>query len=130
MPDEIGPLPPEAQEIYQGFLNRPLATVEMLSQMVEQYLEIVQPYLGDRESHPARTARQVGEGLLTLLKECPETQLRHVQAAAMYFASYEDAVPDIETEDGFDDDAKVFNAVCRLVGRHDLEVVSDSRRVS
>lgn len=130
MHDKIGPLPTEAEEIYQGFLSRPLATVSMLHTMVEQYLEIVLPYLTDLDSHASRTARQVGGGLLTLLEDCPEEQLRHVQAAALYFASYEDAQPDIESDDGFDDDAEVFNAVCDLVGRDELKVRQEPTTVA
>ncbi len=122
MLDEIGPLPAEAEEIYQGFLSRPLATESMLKKMVEQYLKIVLPFLTDLDSHASRTARQIGSGLLSLLKDCPEDQFRHVQAATLYFASYEDAQPDIESDDGFDDDAEVFNAVCVLLGRDDLKV--------
>lgn len=93
----------------------------MLGRMVEQYMGVVPQVLGE-ESKAWQTARRVGVGLLLLLEGCAPEQLPLVQAAAFYFASDEDAVPDVQGEDGFDDDAEVFNAVCHAVGRPYLVV--------
>ena len=115
-------LPPETEEIYQRLLRRPLATPEMLRKMVQHYLSVISSVLTDHESHAWSTADSVGNGLLELLETCPLYQLPHVQAAVLYFVSSEDAVPDVESEEGFDDDAQVFNAVIGLLERPDLKI--------
>ena len=127
MPDTLDSLPSETKEIFQRFLRRPLATRGMLTRMTQEYLKVVGRVLTEKESHPWNTARRVGDGLLSLLRDCSAEELPYVQAATLYFASSEDAQPDVESEDGFDDDAEVFNAVCQMLERSDLIVPLSSR---
>jgi len=68
-------------------------------------------------------AEEVADGLLKLIEETPQSELSYVQAACAYFASNEDVLADLESIAGFDDDARVFNAVCGHLSRKDLEVV-------
>lgn len=122
MLETLDSLPAETKEIYQRFLRRPLATRGMLARMTEEYLKVVGRVLSDDESHAWNTARCVGDGLLCLLRDCSVDELPYVQAATLYFASSDDAQPDVESDEGFDDDAEVFNAVCRMLERSDLVV--------
>jgi uncharacterized membrane protein YkvA (DUF1232 family) len=39
-----------------------------------------------------------------------------VQAAVFYFIESDDAQPDLTSNEGYLDDAEVFNAVCRHIG--------------
>ncbi len=85
-------------------------------------------------SRIARTARDgvqfdedvavgIGQGLLQLL-EMPlkeEPQRSWVLAAVMYYVDLEDDDPDF-APGGFNDDAEVFNAVARAMGKENLVV--------
>lgn len=128
MLDTFDSLPLETKEIYQRFLRRPLATRGMLTRMTMEYLQVVGRVLTEHDSQALKTAQGVGDGLICLLRDCSEDDLPYVQAATLYFASSEDAQPDVESDDGFDDDAEVFNAVCRMLERSDLIVSSIPNR--
>lgn len=78
--------------------------------------------------HPfadARLAGRMAAGCRQLLgsddNHTPE-RLRRVQVAIDYLALAEDAEPDRDSLLGFDDDAEVFDAIARSLGREDLTV--------
>ena len=94
----------------------------MLKNKIESYLQTVLNASGENEFLDFPTAQKLSLSLGTLLELCSDDDLPHVQAAVLYFINTDDASPDLESILGFDDDAHVVNAVCRLIGRPDLEV--------
>lgn len=60
------------------------------------------------------------ESLLEIAHAMPKTHRAAVIAAARYFISDDDAVPDHRALTGLDDDVFVFNTVAREIGRTDL----------
>ncbi|MBK8979644.1 MAG: hypothetical protein IPM29_27410 [Planctomycetes bacterium] len=68
-------------------------------------------------------ARRIAAGCQTLLEDhtnhAPE-RLRLVQVAVRYLILDDDAESDRESILGFDDDARVFDAIARALGRPDL----------
>jgi uncharacterized membrane protein YkvA (DUF1232 family) len=59
-------------------------------------------------------------GLIT--DETPESDRRLIQAAIRYFVLEEDAVGDLVSQAGFDDDRTVMNAVLRALGLEHLVI--------
>lgn len=115
-------LPEETRETYLGFLKgRPL-TRELLIAKVRKYIDTISQ-ASDAEQHlDVATSSDLGRGLLRLLRDCPDEQLLHAQAATYYFLESDDAEPDLDSARGFEDDACVFNCVCRHIGMSDLEI--------
>lgn len=56
---------------------------------------------------------------MRLLRECEDSHLPHVQTAVFSFIESDDVQPDLTSNEGFLDDAEVFNAVCRHIGMRD-----------
>lgn len=106
-------LPDETQEVYRKYLDMPLADREALTNKVQRQLESIEKASDTHKLMDVSTADCIGDGLLHLIRDTDDELLHHVQAAAYYFASNEDLTPDIQPLIGFDDDAQVFNAVCR-----------------
>lgn len=119
-------LPEEAQHHYLEFLAQPLSTRDSLKDKVEEQLQAVQHHAEQHRLMDVATADCIGYGLLDLLKQASDEMLPHVQAAISYFASEIDVTSDFEPVIGFDDDARVFNAVCLHLGREDLTVPVDA----
>lgn len=94
-----------------------------MADQVNEYLKTLQEEADASEVVDVTMAKNIGAGLLDLIKNAHEEGLAHVQAATIYFIRSEDVTPDMETIAGFDDDAQVFNAVCAHLGRRELEVV-------
>lgn len=115
-------LPPETRDTYQRYLKLPLATKSMLTNKLDEYMETVLNASGENEFLDYTTAQRINLALRRLLEVCSQEQLLHVQAAAYYFVNSDDATPDLESLLGFDDDAEVVNAVCRLTGYPEFEV--------
>ncbi len=126
MPQLPPELPEEAKHHYLEFLSQPLSTRESLKEKVEEQLELVQHHSQQHRLMDVATADCVGHGLLDLIKGAPDELLPHVQAAISYFASEIDVTSDFEPVIGFDDDARVFNAVCSHLDRQDLIVPVDA----
>lgn len=62
------------------------------------------------------------EALLAMAHQLGADSRSHVVAAARYFVSPHDAVPDERACTGLDDDVQVFNHMARTVGRPDLVI--------
>lgn len=114
-------LPPETREVYTAYLTRPVLTRELLIAKVRGYIQTISDVARERKLDIG-TAGELGAGLLRLLRDCEDAQLRHAQAAVLYFMESDDAEPDLTSASGFDDDAEVFNAVCRHLGFPDYSV--------
>lgn len=111
-------LPPDLRSRWERLLQQPLAPVEVLRGDLEDYLARVEGTQADPK---------VLEGLVVgcralLAGEWDEERRRLVQAAVTYFLMEDDEEPDLDSVAGLDDDAEVFNAVARAVGRADLVI--------
>lgn len=116
-------LPPSLKATVVELYRQPLADTGELRQELDAYLEragLVFP----PGSHRRYLAEQIATRALSMLDslgpEGPEDQRRAVQAAARYLMMTDDAYSDFESEQGLEDDAQVFNAVCTCLGREDL----------
>lgn len=111
-------LPPDLRPRWERLLQQPLSPVEVLRGDLEDYLARVQGSLAD----PAVVAG-LASGCRTLLgASWTDEQRQLVQAAVTWFLLEEDDEPDLESVAGLDDDAEVFNAVVRELGRQDLVI--------
>lgn len=105
-------LPETTREAYRGYLSQPSLTRELLIAKVRKYVDTLLSAHRDLQTVDAGTSGALGQGLLRLVRDCPDEGLPHAQAAVYYFVESQDADPDIGSAHGFDDDAQVFNAVC------------------
>lgn len=116
-------LPEETIELYSKALEQPPLTRDTLRDMVENQLAQLKAAAQNNQEADLTLAEEVASGLLTLIHDTPQSELSYVQAACAYFTSNEDHLADLDSIEGFDDDARVFNAVCIHLNRKDLEVV-------
>jgi hypothetical protein len=115
-------LPRETREAYERYLKIPVAERGAIKNKIDDYVSTVLNASGENEFLDYPTAQRISLSLRKLLEVCSDDQLVHVQAATLYFISTDDASPDLESILGFDDDAQVVNAVCRVLGHPELEV--------
>lgn len=115
-------LPEETRETYLGYLSRHPVTRELLIARVRKYFEAISQASHDHQPVDVATSSDLGRGLLRLLRDCPDEGLMHAQAAVSYFVESDDADPDLGSDHGFEDDAQVFNCVCRHLGLPELSV--------
>lgn len=116
-----GKLPDEYKDAYLSYLKKTLLTREILIAKVRRYLGRISEAAA-QEHLDIGTASALAGGLLRLLRECEDKDLPHAQAAVYYFLESDDAEPDLSSEDGFHDDALVYNAVCSHLGLDELQV--------
>ena len=67
-------------------------------------------------------AERIGHGVEQLLAQAKSPDYPYVQAAAIYLIEDEDDQGDLTSCIGFDDDAEVFNAVCKFLDHPELAV--------
>lgn len=119
-------LPPETVDAYRAYLAKPTLTSQLLIAKVRGYIERISEASHGEKRLDIGTAGELGAALLRLLREVewqPE-QLKHVQAATLYYIESDDSEPDLQSEEGFLDDAQVFNAVCRHIGKPEYSVLN------
>lgn len=110
-------LPPDLRPRWERLLQQPLSPVEVLRGDLEDYLARV-----DGMADPAVLAG-LAAGCRDLLSgSWTHEQRQLVQVAVTWFLLEEDEEPDLESVAGLDDDAEVFNAVARELGRQDLVI--------
>lgn len=122
MAEILEQIPPETRPSFEKYMNEPLKSRELLRDTVDERLEKVREAATKIHFMDVTTADFVGDGLKHLVTDAPDDLLSHVQAAVLYFISDDDLTSDYEPVVGFDDDAKVFNAVCKLMDRSELLV--------
>jgi hypothetical protein len=122
LPSPPPDLPLETLATYEGYLRQAHLTRELLIAKVRRYLDTLCEAREDEQRLDVETSSDLGRGLLRLLRECADQHLPQAQAAALYFVESQDAEPDLASATGFDDDARVFNCVCRHVGLPELQV--------
>ncbi len=95
---------------------------DQLTARVAAYLSHIERAAAESESLDLPAARGLGNAILELIKLCPEEHSSHLQAVVAYFLHSDDAEPDFDSPDGFDDDIGVYNAVCEHVGLPELRL--------
>lgn len=124
--DGLSAVDPQARAAFERLLGQPLVGEEALARNVVQYLEVVHHVA---ETHPfievsqAEALALTSQALLrSVVPDTPDRDRRLIQAAIRYFITADDAVDDLSSQDGFDDDVQVMNGVVRALGRPDLVV--------
>lgn len=120
-------LPPEARQFYARLANAStLIPPKRLADQVKGYVKLVQATAQDNPWIDVDRVKELARSLMGLLRglerDGPEFEHRAVQAAVRYFVLEEDGDEDMESEDGFDDDIEVMNAVANALGRDDLVI--------
>ena len=117
-------LPEGTTEVYRAYLERAALTRQLLTAKVKRYIDTISQARGESAELDIGTAGILGAGLMRLIRECEDSHIPHVQAAVLYFIESDDAEPDLTSDQGFLDDAAVFNAVCRHIGfkQHQVDV--------
>lgn len=115
-------LPSKARTVYECFLAMPTLSKQALSSTIDRYLVSLGTASGENRLADLEKAQAIGAALKTLIEQCTEPEMPHVQAAAYYLINDEDAKPDLDSVLGFDDDAEVFNAVAEMLGHPELAV--------
>lgn len=121
-------LPPNFPEAHRAPFENTLKqgatrTPEEMRMGVKVHLSRVAKHAREGVQFDEDVAVGIGQGLLQLL-ELPmdeEPDRSWILAAVMYYVSMDDDEPDF-TPGGFQDDAEVFNAVARALGKENLVV--------
>lgn len=97
-----------------------------LADQVKGYLRLIQAEGRDKEWINVTLVESLATSLIGLLKTLkrggPEFQHHAVQTACLYFVTEEDGEEDMESEEGFDDDVEVMNAVANALGLEELVI--------
>lgn len=124
--DGLSAVDPQARAAFGRLLGQPLVGEEGLERNVVQYLDVVhhlaqtRPFIGVAQAEAlARTSQAL---LRSVAPDTPDRDRRLIQAAVRYFLTADDAVDDLSSQDGFDDDVQVMNVVVQALGRPDLVV--------
>ena len=123
----IRELPPEARPLFVRLGNADTLTPpKRLADQVKGYLSLVRATAEDNPWIKIDRVEELVRSLMGLLRDLkrdgPDFNHRAVQAACRYFVVEEDGDEDMESEDGFDDDIEVLNAVAAALGRDDLVI--------
>jgi hypothetical protein len=113
---------PQAAALYKKYLTDAPITPEELKQRLATYLEFVAKVSQVNTGVDHGLAQQIAQRLEELADAPPE-KFKFVQAAARYFTEDEDAEGDLVSAGGFNDDIAVLNALCRHLGRPDLQLL-------
>ncbi|MCA9513865.1 MAG: hypothetical protein KC635_02880 [Myxococcales bacterium] len=127
-------VPDHSRALLQQLLAEDLIPVEALPHIVESYRRVIHEARKKNPRTNVVMGDMIANSLVALLKKVTpktgEQNLRIIQAAVRYFVIQNDGVThDLETEAGFDDDARVVNAVLRFFGRDDLMIDVPERRM-
>jgi len=99
---------------------------KVLAGEVKAYLGLVRATGQDSEVVAVDKAADLAQALLNLLRSLtrdgPTEHHAAVQAACRYFSSEFDGDEDMESEEGFDDDIEVMNAVARAIGQDEFVI--------
>lgn len=123
LPSDIN-FPRVAAPLVHEIAEEELRPVDSLRREVLEYRTTVARESETNAVVDTATAFALTEGCLALLDHLQndsstQTHLL-IQLACRYFVLEEDAEGDLDSSIGFDDDAEVFDVVCRYLGRDDL----------
>ncbi|MBJ95981.1 MAG: hypothetical protein CMP23_16075 [Rickettsiales bacterium] len=124
--DFLRELPPGARPLFWNLFRRRPVGKDALRDALEAYVRLVKATVLSNERVNQDAARALARGLALLLKEEHDGlggfDQRLLQAAVFYFVEDDDGDADFDSEDGFDDDIEVFNAVAERFGRGELAI--------
>ena len=120
-------LPPEARALFAKLRgDTVLAPPKVLAVEVKGYFNLIKATGEVSEVVAVEKAKNLASSLMGLLKglsqDGPVEHHQAIQAACRYFTSEYDGADDMESEDGFDDDIEVMNAVANVLDRTDLVI--------
>ena len=120
-------LPPEARALFAKLRgDTVLAPPKVLAGEVKGYFNLIKATGEVSEVVAVEKAKNLASSLMGLLKGLsqngPVEHHQAIQAACRYFTSEYDGADDMESEDGFDDDIEVMNAVANALDRDDLVI--------
>ena len=123
----ISELPPEARDVFAELREETdLVPPKVLAGEVKGYFNLVKATGETSEVVAVDKAKNLATSLMGLLKELtqdgPIEHHQAVQTACRYFTAEYDGDDDMESEDGFDDDIEVMNAVASALDREDLVI--------
>ncbi len=118
--------PGEVDRLVAGARTTSAEEMRWLSVRVVAHLDQIEATAHDRAQVDVDTARQVAASLITLIDDgaaaLDADGRALVHGAVEYFVLDRDSSSDTDDGLGFDDDARVLNAVLTAVGRADLRV--------
>ena len=118
-------LPREVAATFAGLWPRVQPQPDGLRRAISQHCAEVERAAGKNEFLDTSLSRSLATVFETVLADWAEldtVQQAAVAAAVAYFALNEDAEDDLDSVLGFEDDALVFNACARFIGRADLSI--------
>jgi hypothetical protein len=119
-------LPPEAREEFAERFDDELVPRTALRDDVLSYLRLVEDMAKLNRIINHQMAEAIAKRLVSMLKKVgknsPEFDRRILQAACRYFVLEGDGEDDLDSEEGFDDDCEVMNAVAEHLGREELMI--------
>ena len=121
--------PREVDRLVAGATETPVADFPGLTERTERHLAAVEELAGEDGGVDVDVARRIADALASVLADVParpdaySSEARALlRGAVEYFILDKDDDTDSEPGIGFDDDARVLNAVLRAIGRPDLRV--------
>jgi len=124
--DILRELPPEAREEFAERYEDELVPRGALRDEVLSYLRLVESMAEVNRVINYEMAEGIAKRLVSMLKKvgktAPEFDRRVLQAACRYFCLEGDGDDDLDSEEGFDDDCEVMNAVAEHLGRDELVI--------
>lgn len=115
-------LPPETVPFFTAYLDMPRIEPDELLTQVRQYLVAVRTAAETNPTVDVDLAQRIADGVEQLLAHAKSPDYPYVQAAAIYLIEDEDDQGDLTSCIGFDDDAEVFNAVCKFLDHPELSI--------
>ncbi len=116
-------LPSEARGAFAALWSQSPAEVSALHRTVSAHRAEVEAAAAKNEFLDTTLSEAIATGFDAVLAgwaELPPTARAAMAAAVAYYALSEDAEDDLDSVLGFEDDAHVFNACARFIGRADL----------
>ena len=122
--DLLSAVPADARALVADLLAEPSIGHDDLLDAVADYLDEISLAAARDGFVDAKLGETVAEVCLELLADLgsgtSDKDNRLVQVAVRYFVVEDDADGDLTSVVGFDDDARVLNAILRLLGREEL----------
>ena len=122
----IRELPPSARQLFWDLFRRKLVSKTVLRKELNSYIVLVKATAASGGVVNEALARDLARRLATLLKDLDdgleEFDQRLIHAAVRYFVEDDDGDADFDSEQGYEDDVEVFNAVAERLGHEDLQI--------
>jgi len=124
--DFLRELPPESRRLFWELFRRQLVGRKVLREELNSYVTLVKATAAAGAPVNRSVARDLARNLASLLKDLKTEQVefeqRLIHAAVRYFIEDDDGQADFDSEEGYEDDIEVLNAVAEHLGREDLVI--------